>query len=374
MMWRRLCVLLCCAATFGCDRPPPSATDGGSQVRLEQRMAAAPDPGFARAIEPRSFVFPQDHGPHPAFATEWWYLTGNLEDAQGRAFGYQLTLFRVGLEPGQPAADSAWRTHQIYMGHLALSDIAERRHHSAERFSRAAVGLAGAESVPLRVWLGPWAIEGGADDLFPLRLDAAADGLAIELELTAGDKPLVLQGERGLSRKSAAPGNASYYYSYTRLPTTGAVRIDGRQYRVNGDSWLDREWSSSALAADQAGWDWFALQLEDGRDLMFYRMRGRDGQAQRFSKGVLVAADGSAEALTLEDVTLEPTRRWRSADGVDYPVAWRLAVPGHGLDLEVEAAFDDQEMDHTVRYWEGAVVVRGSQRGVGYLELSGYAP
>ena len=208
-MLRRLLVLILCAAAFGCERAPSPDAQGSSQVRLEERMASTPDPGFARALEPRTFDFPEDHGPHPAFATEWWYLTGNLEDAQGRPFGYQLTLFRIGLEPGDPVADSPWRTHQIYMGHLALSDIAERRHHSAERFSRAALGLAGAETVPLRVWLGPWSIHGGADGLFPLRLEAATAGLALDLELAAGDRPLVLQGERGRSRTSAAPGNAS---------------------------------------------------------------------------------------------------------------------------------------------------------------------
>ena len=184
---------------------------------------------------------------------------------------------------------------------------------------------------------------------------------------------MVLQGEQGLSRKGASPGNASYYYSFTRLPTHGEIRVGEARYSVQGSSWFDREWSSSALAADQAGWDWFALQLDDGRDLMFYRMRGRDGEAQRFSKGVLVEADGSSYPLTLEDVQAKPTRTWQSADGVTYPVAWRLQIPRHGLDLNVQAVFDAQEMRHRVRYWEGAVRVSGSQRGVGYLELSGYA-
>ncbi|MGB5776947.1 MAG: lipocalin family protein, partial [Sedimenticolaceae bacterium] len=216
-------------------------------------------------------------------------------------------------------------------------------------------------------------IEGSGTPLFPLRLRAETPEMAIDLQLQAGDRPMVLQGDRGLSQKGAAPGNASYYYSYTRLPTRGEIRLDDRRLAVVGNSWFDREWSSSALAEDQAGWDWFALQLDDDRDLMFYRMRDKQGQAQRFSKGVLVQADGTVVPLSLDDVALTTLGEWRSDDGVAYPTRWRLQIPGQDMDLRVEAAFDDQEMRHTVRYWEGAVVVSGSHSGVGYLELSGYA-
>ena len=259
------------------------------------------------------------------------------------------------------------------MGHLAVSDIERRRHHSAGRFSRAAAGLAGAVADPLHVWLGPWSIRGTTGSTFPLQLVAADDSIALDLILEQGAKPLVLQGERGLSRKSEAAGNASYYYSHTRLPTRGRIRIGDRHYQVEGSSWFDREWSSSALAADQAGWDWFALHLEDGRDLMFYRMRGRDGLAQRFSQGVLVEADGRVQRLGLDQVRLSPLRTWRNPEGAAYPVEWRIEAPALGLDLRVEAAFDEQEMRQTVYYWEGAVTVSGSHAGVGYLELSGYA-
>jgi len=354
----------------------PATEEPGAQtagIRVDQRMAAQPDPGFARAIDPRAFTFPADHGPHPEFATEWWYFTGNLSSREGRRFGYQLTLFRIGLKPGAPTADSDWRANQLYMGHLAVSDIATGRHHSAERFARAAAGLAGAEAEPLQVWLGPWSIRGATDTSFPIQLSAADGDIAVALTLERTARATVLQGERGLSRKGAAPGNASYYYSLTRLPSTGEIRVGDKRYRVEGDSWFDREWSSSALAADQAGWDWFALHLDDGRDLMFYRMRGKDGRAQRFSGGVLIEADGSSHPLTLEQVSATATRTWRSPDGISYPIDWRLQIPHHGLDLTVQAAFDAQEMRHTVRYWEGAVVVAGSHQGVGYLELSGYA-
>jgi predicted secreted hydrolase len=370
----RFIILLIAALSTGCDRPPADQRQASASIGVDQRMGAEPDPGFARALKPRAFVFPHDHGAHPEYATEWWYFTGNLRATDGRRFGYQLTLFRVGLTPGPPLPDSDWRAHQLFMGHLAISDITNRRHHSSERFSRAAAGLAGAQVEPFRVWLGPWSISGNnKGPFFPLQLRAATPDIAIALTVDAGAKPIVLQGDQGLSRKAAAPGNASYYYSFTRLPTSGEIRLGDRRFQVGGDSWFDREWSSSALAADQAGWDWFALQLDDGRDLMFYRMRGKDGKAQRFSTGVLLEADGSAHRLTLDDVTPTPVRNWTSDEGVSYPVGWRLVLPGYGLDLQVDAAFDDQEMTHRVRYWEGAVAVTGSHTGAGYLELSGYA-
>lgn len=370
----RFIMVLFVTFVAGCDDPERGANLDTASIRVDQRMGAPPDPGFERALEPRAFEFPRDHGAHPDFATEWWYFTGNLYGADDRRFGYQLTLFRVGLEPGQAAADSNWRANQAYMGHLAISDVANRRHHSSERLSRAAAGLAGTITSPLHVWLGPWSIRGGEEGLFPVRLDATTKDFGIALTLQSGSRPMVLQGDRGLSRKGAAPGNASYYYSYPRLPTRGEIHIGGERFEVAGDSWFDREWSSSSLAADQAGWDWFALQLDDGRELMFYRMRDRAGQAQPFSTGVLTGTDGSVVRLSLDQVELRPTRHWQSAHGAHYPVAWHLLAPDLDMDLQIEAAFDEQEMPLTVRYWEGAVDVKGSHTGVGYLELSGYSP
>lgn len=365
-----LCMIL---GLVACDPATPPDSETAATIPVDQRMGNIPDPGFARALQVREFSFPRDHGPHPEYATEWWYFTGNLRTPDGRRFGYQLTLFRIGLQPGTPTPDSAWRTRQIYMGHLAISDIARGQHHSAERFARAAAGLAGAELSPLRVWLGPWSIRGDAHATFPLRLSAQDEDFAIDLQLARGSKPRIDQGDQGLSQKGAAPGNASYYYSFTRLPTQGEIRIGAQRFTVIGESWFDREWSSSALAPDQAGWDWFALQLADGRDLMYYQLRGKDGAAQTYSSGVLISANGSRRKLQVTDVKLEPTRYWQTDDGIRYPIAWRLAVPDAGLDLQVAATFDDQEMRHSVRYWEGAVRVSGSHGGVGYLELSGYA-
>ncbi len=333
--------------------------------------------GFARVTGPRPFAFPQDHGPHPDYQHEWWYYTGNLHAQDGRRFGFQFTLFRIALTPMALPRDSAWATSQIYMGHFALTDARNRRFYLFERFARGALDLAGAQARPFRVWLEDWQAVGGERDMFPLRLSAAQDGVAIELQLEQ-TRPLVLQGEDGYSRKSAQPGNASYYYSATRLPTTGTITVDGRAVEVSGNSWLDREWSTSALGPEQAGWDWFALQLDDGRDVMFYRLRNKDGTASAFSGGVLVRPDGSTQTLAACDGVIEERDHWTSAhSGTRYPSRWRLQLPALSLSVDVTPVIDDQELDLSVRYWEGAVSVTGTNagrdiQGSGYVELTGY--
>lgn len=358
----------------------PSGREGGVS-RINTVAAALGDAagieGFARASEPRTFVFPADHGPHPDFRNEWWYFTGNLESADGRRFGYQLTFFRIALAPEVPTTGSRWRTNQLYMAHFAVSDFASESHHGFQRFGRGAAGLAGARNPPLQVWLDHWELQAEDPSGFPLRLTAAESGLAIDLRLVP-EKPIVLNGDRGLSRKSAEAGNASYYYSATRLSTEGDVRLGAETFEVSGNSWLDREWSTSALAADQQGWDWFALQLEDGRDLMLYRLRRTDGSADPASAGTLVDSDGEARHLVADDMDFEVLDHWRSPEsGIRYPRRWQLNLPRDDLVLEVIPEFDNQEMDVVVRYWEGAVRVQGRQgdrplAGRGYMELAGY--
>lgn len=354
-----------------CDSSTSQDTQSDS-LSVSRAMQALPDLGFKRAESVREFNFPADHGAHPEFATEWWYFTGNLNADTGTALGYQLTLFRLGMKSELVDDVSPWRSHQLYMGHLAVSDIENSKHYSEERFSRAAAGLAGAQTIPLKVWLGPWSITATQETLFPLRLNAESNNMAIDLTLLKPNKPIVLQGKQGLSQKSATVGNASYYYSYTRIPTQGNILIDDRKLSVKGNSWFDREWSSSALSADQQGWDWFSLQLNDQREIMFYQLRDKQGHAQRLSEGVLVDASGNTQKLNLENTQLKPVSNWHNAQGVSYPVSWTLKIPEHGIDLRVEAAFNDQEMRHSVHYWEGAVIVSGSHSGTGYLELSGY--
>jgi len=357
----------------------PSADPGSS--RLAGLLGNRDSSDYARAREARSFRFPEDHGPHPEYRNEWWYVTGNLDADNAERFGFELTLFRFSLTPVPPESTSAWRTNQVYIGHLALTDVSGERFFVAERYSRGALGLAGATALPFGVWLEDWHIRStGGDsggDGFPWRLAAADEAFGIDLMLTPGKGP-VLNGDQGLSRKSADPGNASYYYSMPRLAAGGQIRIGDRSIDVDGDAWLDREWSSSALASDQAGWDWFALQFGDNTELMFYQLRRTDGSRDPMSAGTYIDARGRATHLGAKDVELEVTDRWRSPRGGVYPSGWRLSVPGLGIDVVVDPALEDQELDTTVRYWEGTVDVRpagpdGPPAGRGYVELTGYA-
>ncbi|WP_434384324.1 lipocalin-like domain-containing protein [Melittangium boletus] len=333
--------------------------------------------GYTRALGPRTFQFPEDHGPHPDFRTEWWYWTGHLATADGHGFGYQFTLFRTALAPGAPQGSSAWSARQIYMGHLTLSDLATGRFHAFERFSRSALGLAGARAEPFRVWLEDWSAEAVGEGTPPLRLTARRGDIALALLLEPG-KPPVLQGDQGLSQKGARPGQASYYYSLTRMPTRGQVTVEGRAYDVTGESWMDREWSTSSLGREQVGWDWFSLQLSDGSELMYYQLRHRDGTVDPFTAGTYVPARGEPVHLTREDVRLEVKGTWKSPrSAVEYPARWRLEVPAQGLSLDVVPALADQELPVSVRYWEGAVGLTGTHggapvKGQGYVELTGY--
>ncbi|MGH7502752.1 MAG: lipocalin-like domain-containing protein [Longimicrobiales bacterium] len=338
--------------------------------------------GYAMAAGSRDFRFPDDHASHPGFRTEWWYVTGHLETEDGRRFGYQLTFFRSALAPpsDSPERLSAWSARQAWMAHFALSDAEAGRFHAFERFARGALGLAGVTSSPLRVHVEDWSIESVPDSYaFPVRLRAADGPVAIDLILNAG-KPPVLHGGDGLSRKGPEPGNASWYYSLTRMPTTGTVRIEDRTYPVSGSSWLDREWSTNALRAGLDGWDWFALQLDDGSELMLYRLRRAGGATDPFSAGTFSAADGTTFSIAANEFTIESTASWASPiGGTEYPSAWRIRVPALEMDLELEPLLSGQELDLTIRYWEGAVGIRGVRErmpvhGRGFVEMTGYAP
>ncbi|HWQ11270.1 MAG TPA: lipocalin-like domain-containing protein [Roseiflexaceae bacterium] len=361
-----LCLLLAACGVPATEQPR-------ARLTVAEALEGVEAQGFARATEPRPFVFPLDHGPHPEYAVEWWYYTGNLADAAGRHFGFQLTFFRFALAPTAPARASGWAASAIYMAHFTVTDVAGGRFHAFERFSRGAAGLAGAQGEPFRVWLEGWSAEGLGPQGTPMRLRAAQGEVAIDLVLEAG-KPPVAQGEGGLSQKSAERGNASYYYSLTRMPAEGTLRVGGAAHRVRGLAWMDREWSTSALGPEQVGWDWFALHLDDGRDLMFYRLRLRDGGSDPHSGGVLVAPDGAPRHLAHDEVRLTPEGTWRSPrSGGAYPAAWRLSVPVEGLELTVTPLLPDQELPATVVYWEGAVRVAGGASGYGYLEMTGYS-
>jgi predicted secreted hydrolase len=518
-----LACLALVAALAGCARTTETAPPS---LDLAAVLGGPAEAGFARALAPRDFTFPADHGPHPEFRSEWWYYTGNLATDAGRPFGFQLTFFRTSLAPptADPTRASAWATPEVWMAHLAVSDPEGGRFYACERFARQALGLAGAEADPFAVWLGSWEArnrprgrtptqslgrslaeqaqgggrseaEGEAKDLAgatpdptveatqalvpgmervelaafavgPTRdcrplspnerpgeavsgdpnpspahrpssspqgieLPTDAFGLALALEPR---KAATLQGDRGLSQKGDQPGNASLYYSLTRLGASGEITAGGRRYAVTGTAWLDREWSTSALSADEVGWDWFALQLDDGSELMLYQLRRRDGtisphssgswiapaadQAADHSPGTSIAgiassgriergansglgATGSmytagdtaaataatptaeqrravAQTLAAGDFRLEASDLWTSPRGGRYPARWRISVPSADIALEVVPRLADQELAVSLRYWEGAVTVQGRVRGapvsgVGYVELTGYA-
>jgi predicted secreted hydrolase len=388
-------LLLCAALLLGVVSPatgcaPRPAEVERARLSVGDVLGPASPAGFARADAPRPLVFPADHGPHPDFASEWWYFTGNLGGADGRQLGYQLTFFRTALAPPSslPRRASAWATGQAWMAHFAVSDITGGAFHAFDRFERGALGLAGGQAEPWRVWLDDWSLEQVGDAPFPLRLRAATrrddggdGGAPVALDLRVEPlKPIVLQGDEGLSRKGPTPGNASYYYSFTRLRTSGTVRLGAREIAVAGTSWLDREWSTSVLEQGQQGWDWFALQLDDGVDLMYYQIRENDGSAAPTSAGTLVQPDGGHVPLASGDVELRVEGDWISPiDGARYPAGWRLVVPARAIDLQVTPLLADQELDVAFRYWEGAVEVSGSGpggapvRGRGYVELTGYA-
>lgn len=357
---------------------PAKAPDETPVLSAAGALMGGDTAGYARALAPRPFRFPEDHGPHPDYRTEWWYLTGHLDGEAGEAFGFQFTLFRSALAPVPPERASAWSTRQLWMGHFALTDVRSGLHLHEERFARGAAGLAGGETSRFRVWLEDWVLEG--DPVFPLTLSAFfGDGRGgVELQVGEGKTP-VLQGDRGLSQKGPEPGNASFYLSWTRMPLQGTVTVSGRATSVTGEGWMDREWSTSALGEGQVGWDWFSIQLSDGRELMYFELRREDGTLDPWNHGVWVEPDGSYRALGPEEVTLEVTRTWVSPrGGTRYPAGWTLRVPSEGVDLRLVPRVADQEMAVSFRYWEGALEVTGTSGGAsvtgrGYAELTGYA-
>jgi len=347
-------------------------------VALADGVSDGGPTGYLRAEGPVPLDFPTDHGPHLDYQTEWWYYTGNLVAGDGQRFGYQMTFFRRALAPPALRTDraSAWGADQVYMAHFALTDVAGRQYQAFERFARGAAGLAGAQAAPYHVWLEDWQVE----EVEPavLRMQAAQDGLTLDLLLTDRKGP-ILQGDRGYSPKGPQLGNASYYYSLTRLETSGTVRVGETGYAVSGLSWMDHEWSTSGLAADQVGWDWFSIQIDDDSELMVFQLRKDDGSIDPFSSGILIAADGSTRHIDRDDFEIRVEDTWRSPrSGATYPARWTIVVSAVDLALEIEPLLADQELSVSYTYWEGAVRVEGQRdgravQGHGYVELTGYA-
>ncbi len=334
--------------------------------------------GFRRADSPQALVFPDDFGPHPDYQTEWWYYTGNLESEAGRRFGYQLTFFRRALVPAadRPERSSHLAADQVYMAHFALSDIAAGEHYAFERFARGAAGLAGAQAVPYQVWLENWKVTQTGEDHY--RLTAQQEGILIDVKLE-DIKGHILHGTGGYSQKGPEAGNASYYYSQTRLQTDGFIQIQDYRYLVEGLSWKDHEFSTSALSPGQVGWDWFSIQLEDGSELMVFQIRRQDGSIDPFSSGTLVNPDGGARILNKDDFKIQVEDTWRSPDtGAVYPARWTVSIPALDITLDIEPYLRDQEINVSYAYWEGAIGVTGLSggqpvTGSGYVEMTGYA-
>ena len=366
------------------DRPLPdqSETSKNSSIGSTQVVSIlkSTDTGdFSRVEEPREITFPPDHGAHPKMQIEWWYTTSNLESEEGHRYGVEVTFFRFGLPKDTRSVErqSAWATDDLFMAHFALTDVRKQQFHSFERFNRSSLGLAGAEAEPWRIWNETWPLtaQSGGPQPFPLTLRAEDDHdgekISVELQLNGIEQPL-LQGDQGYSLKGPEPGNASLYYSYPRLEASGSIEVGGITVQVQGLAWFDHEWSTSVLSEGLAGWDWFALQLDEDIELMVYELRRDDGTSSPFSVGVWVDEE-AVHRLSCDDFQLTVLDSWRSSvTGIEYPNRWRIEVPSQSLSVEVVPVMADQELRLSTLYWEGAVNVSGSRNGWGYVELVGY--
>ncbi len=336
------------------------------------------------AVPDYPWSFPRDHWAHDGYRTEWWYFTGHLEaEDASRRFGYQFTFFRIGVLTDPPDLDSEWVSTSVIMGHAAVTDLVSGEHVFAEVFYREMPLLAAFNAYPeARIgWSrGPagtgdlWTLDWNGNG-FDIAARDARQGMGFRLE-TKASKPVVFHGPNGFSRKSDEPGAASQYYSFTRLVTSGEVEFEGERIRVNGESWMDKELSSSHLAENQVGWDWFSLQLDDGRELMLYLMREAGGPVD-YAAGTLIDTEGEALHLRMDDFDVDVLEHWTSPEtGARYPSRWRVRLPDVELELEVQSLAADQEnrsrLPGGVYYWEGAVVVSGTETGRGFVELAGY--
>lgn len=336
---------------------------------------------FALATEPVSLTFPRDHGPHPAYRTEWWYFIGNLTDERGRPYGYQLTFFRSALTAAAPPRESELASNQLYMAHFAMTSAPADRHLSFERFSRGAGGLAGAQGEPdFAVWLEDWSAHQTGPGTYELSASVQHDDGPIALHLTLREtRPPLLHGDAGLSQKGPEPGNANYYYSLVQLETTGELTLAGERLNVTGVGWMDHEFGTSFLSGDTKGWDWFAVQLENGVVFMFGEFHNGLGGERSVYAGTLAFPDGRQFKLEEDDFELQALGEWTSPrTGITYPAGWRALFPAHEIELTIEPLIADQEMAVTFIYYEGATRVQAQiadQRvsGVGYVELTGYS-
>jgi predicted secreted hydrolase len=351
------------------------------QPALAFAAQAARESQYSVALPGYRYEFPRDHFDHPKYQTEWWYYTGNVKSGDGRRFGFELTFFRQGVNRDAAKA-GAWDVRDLYLAHLALSDLDGGHFYHTERTNRAGPGIAGVSSNDARIWNGNWQIQWNGDEQ---RLRAVDSRFELQLALRS-EKPPVIQGEDGVSQKGADAGHASHYISLTHLATNGTIALNGKSFQVSGLAWMDHEFFTHQLESDQIGWDWFSVQLADDTELMLFRIRRKDGSVDPFSAATFVDARGQSTHLRSTDFSLQPSgATWTSAiTKATYPVQWRIAVPKLGLDLDVKTPLASQELTGgssngtlTPSYWEGAVAYTGTRtgskiQGVGYLEMTGY--
>lgn len=372
------------------DVPNPTRRLAAAVIGLSVVIgsAGATDVAWKVAAPGYPWSFPRDHWSHPGYRNEWWYFAGHLAspDEPSARFGFQFTVFRIGLLPEKPALASAWSAANLVMGHAAITDLRSGSHRFSDVLRRETPLLGAYAAFPENPigWVlapagtpGRWEVRwnGEAFD-FSMRDDGRRMAMSLS---TRPLEPLVHQGPGGLSRKGSGASAASLYYSFTRLATNGSVTLDGRTWTVQGTSWMDKEFGSSQLSHDQVGWDWFSLQLADGREAMFYVLRRKDGTPD-FRSGTLVGADGTVRYLNSSDWSVVSTATWKSAStAATYPAGWTVTIPGERLFLTITPRVADQEnvgnASGGIYYWEGAVTVTGpagEPLGEGYVELTGY--
>lgn len=333
---------------------------------------------YRAALPGYRYEFPRDHFSHPDFQTEWWYYTGNLKSPDGHRFGFELTFFRQAVSR-DPAKTAAWDVKDLYLAHLALSDLDGGKFYHTERTNRAGPGIAGASESRGRIWNGNWQVQWEGGDQ---KLQAIDERFELHLNMHS-EKPPVIHGENGVSQKAEGPGRASHYISLTRLATSGSIALGGKNLAVTGTSWMDHEFFTHQLDTSQTGWDWLSLQLADHTELMFFHIRRKDGSIDPYSAGTYVDAQGKTILLCADDFTLRPLdEKWTSpVTRATYPVHWKIAIPKLAIELEAKTPLDSQELTGNSKlapsYWEGAIVLSGRRNaqpltGVGYLEMTGY--
>ena len=364
MKIRLLCsLLLALCATVPAQKNSPA----------QQTSPAQP---YTPALPGYHYEFPRDNFSHPQFQTEWWYYTGNLRAKDGHRFGFELTFFRQGV--AHAASASPWEVNDLYMAHLALSDVSGGRYYQAERLNRAGPGIAGVDAGSGTIWNGNWQTKISQT---AQTLHGVGDNFSFDLTVAPG-KPMVIHGQDGVSQKAEGAGHASHYLSFTRMKSAGTIDLHGKQYQIEGDAWMDHEFFSDSMTGDEVGWDWLSVQLDDNSELMLYRLRHKDGSVDPYSSGTYIDKLGNTQHLFLRDFSMTKSgETWKSGQtGATYPIGWTVTVPELQLQIDVSTPLKNQEFVSRFgpSYWEGAIDVTGHHEnkpvhGAGYLEMTGYS-